>query len=245
MRKVTNWAHRGASGHATENTLSAFKMAVQMGADGIECDLRETCDGHFVIFHDATLKRMANQPDAIAHCSLDQLQQVNLGHRGRRKGEPLPALSQLFKNVNPPCLLNLEIKKGTPEKLLDQVYQHHAQERVLLSSFDGLLLSRIRSLDSHIAIGYLLDQRVTTDILKEARKMKARSLHLDVRQVTEKGIRRLQTEGFQVYAYTVNDFAQMTQLIGMGIDGLFTNYPDRLTRLLSGSQSLMKERGSC
>jgi len=235
MRKIINWAHRGASGHATENTLLAFRMAVQMGADGIECDIRETRDGQLVIFHDATLQRMANQSRAIERCVLAKLKQIAIGQGTSLLGhtERIPTLSQLFKNVESPCLLNLEIKKVTPERLLDEVYRHHAQKRVLLSSFDGAVLSQIRSLDSKIAIGYLLDGTMTTAIVKEAREMNARSLHLNVKQITQSVIERVHGEGFQIYAYTVNNVAPMAQLIEMGIDGFFTNYPDRLTQLLS------------
>jgi len=234
IKKIINWAHRGASGHATENTLLAFQMAVEMGADGIECDIRETRDGHLVIFHDATLKRMTNQSQAIARCPLTQLAQMSLrkGIDTPRPEENIPELSQLFEAIKSPCLLNLEIKKATPEKLLDQVYRYHAQKRVLLSSFEGALLSKIRSLDSEIAIGYLLEKEVTTAMVKKAKAIGARSLHLHVKKITKKVIERVHGEGFHLYVYTVDDPGGMARLIEMGVDGLFTNYPDRLSRLL-------------
>ena len=245
VKKIINWAHRGASGHVTENTLLAFQQAVEMGADGIECDIRETRDGQLVIFHDATLKRMANRSRAIEKSTRAQLQQIHICTETDTEchKERIPELSQLFKTIKAPCQLNLEIKKAEPTKLLNQVYQHHAQKQVLLSSFEGALLSKIRSLDSEIAIGYLLDKGVTTATVKKAKEISVRSLHLNIKKITKKVIERVHGEGFQVYAYTVDDLASMAQLIDMGVDGLFTNYPDRLSQLLSGYPPLERKRG--
>jgi len=237
VQKMINWAHRGASGHRRENTIVAFRLAVEMGADGIECDIRETRDGHLVIFHDATLKRIFNQSRAIAASSLAYLQKMGMQKGGAlcQEEEGIPELSQLFKTIKPPCRLNLEIKKATPAILLDQIYRHHVQERVLLSSFDGAVLSQIRSLDSKIAIGYLIDKEVTTEKVETAKKMNARSVHLDMKYVKQVEVERLHGNEFEIYSYTVNDLESMAQLIKMGVDGLFTNYPDRLTRLLCPS----------
>jgi len=221
-----NWGHRGASGHTPENTLLAFQTAMAMGADGIECDIRESRDGKMVIFHDTNLMRIAGKSTPIRQLAFSEIQKMNAGD-----GESIPELKELIKNTPNNFLLNLEIKEVRPEKLLAEVYRHHAQHRVLISSFHAEILIRIRSLDSAIAIGYLVNKNGESAIYKKANAMKAEALHFSRRLITEEKIARVHNEGFFVYAYTVDSPNQMTRFMNMGIDGLFTNYPDRLSRV--------------
>jgi len=223
--KFINWGHRGGSGHAPENTLLSFRTAIAMGADGIECDIRESRDGKIVIFHDATLRRIAGISSPINQLSLAQIQKIDAGD-----GEQIPELKELLQKK---FLLNLEIKEVRPEKLLDTIYRHNAQSRVLISSFHSEILLKIRSLDSKISLGYLVDRKEEVSVFRKAHKMKARSLHFSRRLITENKILRVHQEGFLVYAYTVDAPNQMSRFIKMGIDGLFTNYPDRLSRVQS------------
>jgi glycerophosphoryl diester phosphodiesterase len=239
--RFINWGHRGSSGHAPENTLAAFHLAVQMGANGIECDLRESQDGQLIVFHDPTLKRIASRPEAVRHLSVKELKRIDIGSwfSNRYKGERIPTLFQLIEQIPSPTLLNLEIKKVTPKKMLDMVYKYNAQGRVLFSSFDYKVLNRIRSLDSSAAIGYLVEEGVTGAVIQRAREMQAISVHLSWKKVTPKTIHRIHEAGFLVHSYTVNEVDQMTRLVEMGLDGCFTNYPDRLSTLRG------KEKGLC
>ncbi len=234
MQPLINWAHRGASGHAPENTLSAFRLAIEMGADGIECDLRESQDGEVIVFHDPTLKRIAGRSEFIHQLPILELKKINIGigFSAADRKERIPTLSELITEIKPPFLLNLEMKRATPQRVLDTVYRHNAKDRVLISSFDLDTLTQLRSLDSDIAIGYLVDRNVTPTHLKEAEKIKAKSLHLSVRGATTDMIQRVHHNGFLVYPYTVDKTNQMVRFVKMGADGLFTNYPDRLSQLI-------------
>ncbi|MBI3359285.1 MAG: hypothetical protein HY201_00865 [Nitrospirae bacterium] len=223
--RFLNWGHRGASGHAPENTLLAFQTAMAMGADGIECDIRESRDGKSIIFHDATLKRIAGRSTPIHQLSLAEIRKIDAGD-----GERIPTLTELLINTPPDFLLNLEIKKVRPEKLLNAIYRHNAQYRVLISAFDSAMLIRIRSLDSVISLGYLVDRKAECSVFKKANAMKAQALHFSRSLITENKIARVHREGFLVYAYTVDAPNQMSHFITIGMDGLFTNYPDRLSR---------------
>jgi len=226
FNRFMNWGHRGASGHQPENTLLAFQTAIAMGANGIECDIRESRDGRLIIFHDETLTRIAGSPSPINQLTFSEIRKVNAGNQER-----IPELKELLKTTPPDFLLNLEIKEARPEKLLDQVYRHHVEHRVLLSSFDSETLLRIRSLDSTISLGYLVNRKEESAVFKKANKMKATALHLSSRLITKDKIARVHQEGFLVYAYTVDAPKQMSHFIKMGINGLFTNYPDRLSHL--------------
>ncbi len=205
-----------------------------MGADGIECDLRESQDGQLIVFHDPTLKRIAGRPEPVDQLPLAKLKKIDVGSwfSDAYKKERIPTLSELIEQIKPPSLLNLEVKKAAPQTLLEEVYRHNAKDRVLFSSFDHRLLTRIRALDSSVAIGYLVGRKVTAALLKGAQKIKAQSLHLSAKDVTPQLIQRVHREGFRVYPYTIDETGQMARFIEMGVDGLFTNYPDRLSQLL-------------
>ncbi len=221
-----NWGHRGASGHAPENTILAFKTALTMGADGIECDIRESRDGKLVIFHDANFRRIAGKSSSINRLSLAEIQKIDVGN-----GERIPTLQALFEHTPQDFLLNLEMKDVRPENLINAIYRHNVQHRVLLSSFDSEVLRKVRSLDSAIRIGYLVDRKMGLPVFKKATAMKAQAIHFSKRLITEDKIAQVHREGFLVYAYTVDAPNQMSHFMKMGIDGLFTNYPDRLSRV--------------
>ena len=237
-QRLINWAHRGASSTALENTLFAFQTAVQVGADGIECDLRESRDGYLMIFHDPTLKRLANLPLSIKQLTRADIAQIDIGSASGFRTARIPTLADLIAKIKPPTLLNLEIKQATPQKILATVYQYHAQDRVIISAFDYRCLIRIRALDSAIAIGYLVDDRVTASILKQAEHLRARALHLSKKWATPRVVEQVHRAGLQLSLYTVNDPDEMVRYINMGVDGLFTNDPERLAKLKGEHDSI-------
>jgi len=215
--------------------MLSFQTAIAMGANGIECDIRESRDGQLVIFHDATLRRIAGKSSPIHRLTYSAILEIDAGG-----GERIPTLKALFEKTPSNLLLNLEIKAVRPEKLLDEVYRHNVQSRVLFSSFDAEILLRIRSLDSAIRLGYLVDQKEDLAIYKIANEMKAQSVHFSRRLITWDRIESVHREGFLIYAYTVDAPSQMSRFIKMGMDGLFTNYPDRLSRVQIDNGRKMK-----
>ncbi|NKE71740.1 glycerophosphodiester phosphodiesterase [Candidatus Manganitrophus noduliformans] len=234
-KKIIIWAHRGASGHAPENTLVAFQKAMAMGADGIECDLRESREGDLVVFHDPTIKRLTGQSGRVVDLTLSELKRLDIGSwfsPSFAKQTVLTA-AELIDKIPPPFLLNLEIKAASPQKVVDLIQKKGIVDRVIVSSFDHILLKKVRSLHPTLPIGYLVDREPLKKILQEARRLEAVSIHLASKRVTPDLIEIAHKEGFKVYAYTVNEPSQMNLFMGMGIDGLFTNYPDRLAEVLS------------
>ncbi len=197
-----------------------------MGATGLECDVRESLDGVPIIFHDADLSRIAGRPDKINTLTYAQIRKINAG-----AGEKIPTLASVIKQTPQNFLLNLEIKAIRPRLLLESIYQHQAIERVVVSSFNARALFQVRSLDSTIRIGYLVDKEVKPSTIEKANKMGAFALHLSWRLLTNRLVAQVHREGFLLYSYTVDDEAQMTRFIEMGVDGLFTNRPDRLFNL--------------
>lgn len=234
-KKIFIWAHRGASGHAPENTLAAFKKAMAMGADGVECDLRESREGELVIFHDPTIKRLTGRSGRVVDLSLSELKQLEIGNwfAPDFAGQRIVTAAEMIASVPRPFLLNLEIKAAAPQKVVDLIREKGIADRVIVSSFDHILLKKVRTLHPTLPIGYLVDREPWKKVVQEARRLEAISLNLPSKRVTPEQIEKAHHEGFKVYLYTVNEPAHMKKFIELGVDGFFTNYPDRLAALLS------------
>jgi len=206
-----------------------------MGADGIECDLRESREGGLVIFHDPTVKRLSGQSGRVVDLTLSELKRLDIGSwfAPSFTGQKVVTAEEFIDKTPPPFLLNLEIKAASPQKVVDLIQKKGIADRVIVSSFDHILLKKVRSLHPTLPIGYLVNREPWKKMLQEVRRLEAVSIHLASKQVTPAVIESAHKEELKVYVYTVNDPAQMAALIEMGADGLFTNYPDRLAEVLS------------
>ena len=233
MKKIINWAHRGASGHAPENTRIAFQKALEMGADGIECDIRESRDGELVVFHDPTVKRLTRKEGRVNGLSASELKRLDIGgwYSPSFAGETVLTLAEAIEALPPPVLLNLEIKAASPGKIVDFIHRRALADRVIVSSFDHTLLRKMRQLDPVLPIGVLIDREPWKKAFQEAARLKAVSLNVPSKRITGEWMTQAHQKSLKVYLYTVNEPAEMTHFIEMGADGLFTNYPDRLARL--------------
>ncbi len=232
MRKIVNWAHRGASGYAPENTLAAFKMAIEMGCDGIECDIRESQEGELIVFHDSGIRRLTGRRGQIDQLPLSKIKTLAVQGPGAFSGERIPSLAETLPLLPAPIRINLEIKAASAQKMVEFVRANYISNRVVLSAFNHPVLFEIRALDPNISLGYLVDREPWDEVFREASILWAVSLNVPVHRVSHPVIRRAHNNGFELHVYTVNDPSEMTRLIQMGVDGLFTNYPDRLADLL-------------
>ncbi len=235
-----NFAHRGASGHAPENTMAAFRLAIEQGADGIEFDLHQTADGGLVILHDFTLKRIAGDPREVRRLSLKQVRStpIGTGRSAKFKNERIPTLKEVMGLVRNGPLLQIELKRGSPyypdieHRLLEAVLDNGLLNRVLISSFDTAALKTLRGLDPKVRIGLLTRTSGPGEIFREAESISAHSIHLSRRRFSSALLKGAHARGLSVYLYTVNRPDEMKRYLEMGADGLFTDYPDRLTALL-------------
>ena len=233
MKKIVNWAHRGASGHAPENTLAAFQRALVMGADGIECDVRESRDGELVVFHDPTIKRLTGKVGRLQDLTSSEIKKLDVGSwfSPSFKGEAVPTLVEAIERVPPPFLLNLEIKSASPVKIVELIHEREISGRVVVSSFNHPLLAQIRKLDPALPLGFLVDREPWKTVFREALKLNVVSLNVSAKRIAPYRIDQAHKEGLEVHLFTVNQVDQMALFIQMGVDGLFTNYPDLLARL--------------
>jgi len=157
-------AHRGASGHAPENTMAAFLRALAMGAPAIELDVHQTLDHELVVAHDDDLKRCGRDRRRIKNLHWDDLSRLDVGAWFDKgfTGERLPRLEDVYDILPPSVELHVEIKRGSSlyprieERVVDMIHKRCAAARTVVSSFDHAALYSVRSLDQKIRLGYLL-----------------------------------------------------------------------------------------
>lgn len=233
-------AHRGASGHRPENTLPAFALAVEQRADMIETDLHRTRDGAVVITHDEDLSGLGGSGE-IADATLAELRALDAGD-----GESIPTLDEILDRFGPRIAFNLELKRGTAgayagleEAALAAVSVRGLEQRTLFSSFYDPLLARLRALAPAARVGLLISRRYPQGAIARAQALGAEALHPEASLVEPALVEAAHAAGLAVYGFTVDAPAEMRRLLGMGVDGLFTNYPDRLRGILNpiGDQS--------
>jgi glycerophosphoryl diester phosphodiesterase len=227
-------AHRGASGHCPENTMAAFKKALDMGAKAIELDVHQTLDHELVVCHDNDLRRTGKDRRSLKNLHWEEAKQIDVGswYGKTFSEERLPLLSDVYDLLPSHVELHLEIKKGSSlypgieERVVDLLHRRGARERTLISSFDHAALYSVRSLDGKARLGYLLGLTRLPVALREMQELAAESLNLSYRQVTSRVIKAAHERGFKVLVYTVNHPADRDKLVKLGADGIFCNYPE-------------------
>lgn len=246
-------AHRGASAVAPENTLAAFRRAIQMGAEALEMDLQLTKDGQVVVIHDATLDRTADRPGRLADLTLAEVKQADAGvRRGPAfQGERIPTLAEVIRLVKAEgagrVRLNLELKYHTDRALapppdlerqaLAVLREHDFLSRVLMQSFHHAVLPRIKALAPAIPTGTLVNTReYPADPVGLVRRYGATYFAPEFRAVRGQDVTALHAAGIPVVTWTVNEPADMQRLLDLGIgqllgDGIISDHPDRLAAL--------------
>ena len=212
-------AHRGASGREAENSLAAFRVARELGADAVELDVHTTADGHLVVHHDEMIGH-----HHIAHCSLAEVQAHHL-----KNGEPIPTLVQALDVIVPAMIAFIEIKTMAPkwdQHFFDRLDRYPHVERIAIHSFDHRIVHRIGDERPRLARGVLSSSYPVypARVMEDA---DASALWQHAPLVDSVLVDKVHAAGGVVYAWTVDDPARMEQLLAMGVDGLCTNHPDR------------------
>jgi glycerophosphoryl diester phosphodiesterase len=231
---VLNIAHRGASSRFPENTLAAFAGAIDAGADMCELDVQLSRDGAVVVIHDDTVDRTTGGRGAVGAMTLEQLKRLDAGvsFGVEFKGERIPTLDEVFACVGGRCALNIELKSaGLEQKVCATIRDHDALATAIVSSFDWDALDRIRQFHPAVRVG-LLASRWPVRLLGAATAIKAHAIHPRADIVTEDLCTAAHERILDVYTWTVDDLDTMRKLIAYGVDGIMTNYPERLRMLM-------------
>jgi glycerophosphoryl diester phosphodiesterase len=251
MLRLIRIAHRGASGIYPENTRIAFQKAIDAGADMIELDCQLSYDGHIVVFHDEALSRIAKTRGTMGGRTLEQLKKLDIGS-WRNKiycGERVQTLEEVMTFVDGRASLCIDIKEfaqsptGIELKLLFTITHFDCLDRVVLSSFDYNCLRRVRELAPEARIGLIYGAPVREDPIAAGIELRARSIHVQKELASRDFLSRAWAEGFDVYVWTLNSPADIEKFTALGVQGIFSDYPERLA--VSSRLSQQAQKRNC
>lgn len=232
-------AHRGASGNYPENSRLAFEKAIAAGADMIELDCRLTVDGHVVVFHDERLGRTTGARGRIYDKTLEQLRKLDIGkwRKPAFRGEKILTLEEALEIFSGNVDLCLEIKTaaavpaGIELKLLFILSHFDYLERTTISSFDYRSLARVRELAPEATLGVIYGVGAQEDPLAAAERLAASSIHVQKQLARREFLDRAWQAGLDLYVWTVNDLREMDMFAALGVQGIISDYPEKLSRL--------------
>lgn len=234
MGGAINCAHRGASGCAPENTLSAIDKAIRQGADMAEIDVRPTADGKLVLFHDETLQRTSNGQGRVGEHTLTELRRLDAGgwYGSAWQGEIIPELGEVLTATRGRLQLNIELKgfdhnETALMELLRLLSRPEDADRCVVTSFDTELIDELKARVPEMRVGYILGPgevpswafRLRIDLLSVERSL-VDAAFMEFATASEK----------PVHVWTVDDPQDMIHYISLGVDAIITNHPDLFPR---------------
>jgi glycerophosphoryl diester phosphodiesterase len=227
-------AHRGASGHAPENSLAAFKKAVTLGASFIETDLQLTRDARLVAIHDDTVNRTTNGKGAVHDFTLAELRRLDAGSwfGSEFAGERVPTIEEILDFAKKyDVIFYLEMKPGGAfggeHALIGSLRVSGEIARTIVISFDAAILANVRKIEPTVMTGLLYDGQIEKPI-EQALQVGARQLAVRGDLVSPALLTAARAKDLQVVCWTVNNAAHMRLLMDAGVDGIMSDYPDRL-----------------
>lgn len=239
-------AHRGLAGVGIpENTLASFRRALDVGVDYVETDAQCTRDGHAVLFHDASLRRITGDPRPVAEIDLAELQAIDLG------GDRIPTLAEAL-TAFPAARFNLDLKaEAAIAPAAEAILHTDATDRVLVTSFDeGRRAAIVRAVGGSAdtrSVASSASARMLLQVLPQAalglrcalrrtldgvQALQVPERYRGVPVVTKRLLAQMHAIGVEVHVWTVNDPADMRRLLALGVDGLVTDRCDLALKLL-------------
>lgn len=218
MKPILTIGHRGAKGHAPENTLASFKKAIEMRVDMIELDVHLSKDLVPMVIHDDTVNRTTSATGNVTDFTANELQQLGI-----------PTLEDVLNLVQNSCSINIEIKVYVATNPVLKILKSSSfdSDKIIISSFDWHVLQEVRFQNDTIKLGVLTETDLTLAI-GFATFIKATAIHPYYHLLTAENVEKIQSKGFLVYTWTVNEPEDITFVKQLGVDGIITDYPDRI-----------------
>ncbi len=234
--------HRGAMGYEPENTLLSIAKALTLGVDWIEIDVHNV-ENNLIVLHDLRLERTTNGTGSICDRSFAYLRSLDAG-----KGQQIPILAEVLETVERRCGINIELKGNkTAELVINLIQEYIARgwqyEEFLVSSFNHYELKQVKDICPQIAIGVLI-YGLPLNYLEIAAELNAVAVILACDYVTKEIVQKIQNRGFKVFVYTVNDPEDIKTMHLLNVDGIFSNYPDRVLRAMVEGTPPSRQAGS-
>jgi glycerophosphoryl diester phosphodiesterase len=214
--------HRGAKGYSAENTLASFQKAIELNVDGIELDVHLSLDKEIVVIHDESLDRTTNQSGPVNNFSLKELETLGI-----------PSLVSVFDHVRRKCFINIELKTYETATKVVCLIEHYISDKkwdyadFIVSSFDWNALKQVHVLNDNVRIGVL----TSTDLdlaLAFAKYISAYAIHPYYHLLTVEKSQMIKEKGFKIYPWTVNEPEDIIFVKSLHVDGIITDFPDRI-----------------
>jgi glycerophosphoryl diester phosphodiesterase len=237
--KLVITGHRGASGMAPENTLAAFRKAIELGADYSELDVQLTKDDQVVLLHDETLDRTTTGTGGVREYTLAELKKLDAGSYFSPEfaGEQMPTLGEVIRFVKGKMKLDIEIKisgdePGIVQKVIDIVRSEGFTSDCMITSFDQATVEEVKHIAPELMTGLIINE------YKNDNEFKGNWDVLGVKYtlVDKDFVKKAEAANKPIHVYTVNDVETMKKLIELRVAGIITNYPNRLKDALAESQ---------
>lgn len=236
------FAHRGASAYAPMNTLPAFELAVQQGADGIELDVHQTRDAQVIVMHNDSVDDTTNGHGAVANLTLAEIKALDAGEWFNPifKGTPVPTLDEVFATVGAKLIINVEIKffgtntNGIEQLVADKISHFGLKQRVIVSSFNPLVLINFRQIMPDVPLGYLFTQDLPTWPIMTLRKLTYEATHPHEDIISAEYMQNAKAKQYRVNVWTVNDPVRAAELAQLGVDGIICDNPDVIRKAIRG-----------
>lgn len=238
--KTKVWAHRGASAYAPENTIAAFKLAIDMRADGIELDVHMSADNKLMVCHDETVDRTSNGSGRIVDMTCQELKLLDFSNGIEEyAGARIPTLKEVYGLIRPTELtINVEVKSdvviyyGIWDELIKLEREMGMQGRILYSSFNHFVLMKLREVDPTAKIGLLYSSGMV-DPWVYANHLHADAIHPHYLAARGPGvIEGCKKNGVAVHPWTCDDEAAIRELAQAGVEAIITNVPDVARRVV-------------
>ncbi|MDD6919794.1 MAG: glycerophosphodiester phosphodiesterase [Eubacteriales bacterium] len=236
------WAHRGASGYAPENTLPAFQMAADMGADGVELDVQLTKDGVLVVCHDETIDRTSTGKGWIKDLTFEELRKLDFFNGNEKyKGVQIPTMEEVFNLLKDSGLtINIEMKNGVvfyenlEEKLVELVHKCGWEDRVIYSSFNHYSVKKLKEIEPTAKVGFLYADG-TMNMPEYAKDYGVDALHPALYNIQFPGLmEKCREYGLEVNVWTVNELPYIQMCCMLDVDAIIGNYPDKIREVIEG-----------
>lgn len=236
-----NYAHRGASEYAPENTMSAFDMALQLGANGIELDLQRTRDGKIVIFHDNKIDNKSNKKGKISDYTYQELLDFDFGSwfSLKYKGEKIVLFEDFAKKfLSKSLTFAIELKdEGIEKETFDVIKKYATHNNIYISSFDYKALENMRKIDSNIKLAWLIKEKINNENINKLLKINGTQICPKADNVTKDDIELALKNGLRVRLWGVSNEKIMQEVYKFDIDGMTVNFPDKLQHLIENENN--------
>lgn len=222
--------HRGARGHLAENTLPSIAKALELGVDGIEIDVFRCASGELVVFHDQTLEKLTNATGYIEQLDLDSIRNIEV-----LNGFTIPTLEEVLNLINGSVMLNIELKGSQTAILTDQMLQTFFEketwsaEKILISSFDWEELKLFYEVNQKVPIAILTEDD-PLDALPIAKELNAVAINPNYKSLNKENLTKIHKKGLKIYPWTVNQPEEISALLALGVDGIITDFPERVPK---------------